>query len=366
LEKADSIVVHSNYRPAATGGVEVVVMNIIRILDSQGQKILCFYGSESESTSLSCDGVDYVPVPIVLKVMGASFLKLGNYRFLQYCWRARLIIYQEPYPSLWPAIWMLRVIFRRRIIMLVHANPVAPKVIEWIYDCLRALVFNGVVAVATSPVTFRQMRFRRFKKEILIPLSVPSASNEALHTLELPPRYILYFGRIASYKGVEILIDAMTELPEVSLVIAGDGPLADAIEQGIVSKHLKNVCFKRGFASEREKEELIQRCEFVIFPSTSENEAFGLVQLEAMRVGKAIINTRLNSGVNYVAPNDECAVSVDPRDPHELAKAIRRLWFDAGLADRLGRAGFQRFSTLFCESSFARAWHQVVEDQLRD
>ena len=42
-------------------------------------------------------------------------------------------------------------------------------------------------------------------------------------------RYALYFGRISEEKGTQVLIEAAKSLPEVSFIIAGNGPMEDRI-----------------------------------------------------------------------------------------------------------------------------------------
>ena len=88
-------------------------------------------------------------------------------------------------------------------------------------------------------------------------------------------------------------------------------------------------------------------CEFLVFPSVSKNEAFGLIQLEAMRESKAIINTNLNTGVNFVAPHDVCAVTVTPNSFAKLAEAINLLWNNKDYLSYLSVNSHSRFNNNF-------------------
>ena len=56
-------------------------------------------------------------------------------------------------------------------------------------------------------------------------------------------KYILYFGRLSIEKGIKTLIEAVKELPEITLVLAGTGPL-EKIADGV--KNIKAVGFKNG------------------------------------------------------------------------------------------------------------------------
>lgn len=72
--------------------------------------------------------------------------------------------------------------------------------------------------------------------------------------------YVLYFGRFSEEKGIDTLIQAAKELPDVQFIFAGIGPLESEIS-GI--KNFKNVGFQKGEALER----LIREAKFSVYPS---------------------------------------------------------------------------------------------------
>lgn len=313
-ESADNVLIHSNYSPDNHGGIEFVVSVLLRLF-SKGNNLTCFYGGKQNTTSCADDNIQYISRRILLKAGGASFLSWGNLSFISCALKSRLIIFQEPYPSLWPAVLFLRHFMRKKFIVLLHANPVSKNWIMRLYDKIRSFVFSGSVCVTTSPALLDQIDSSRFFKSLVIPLCIPDHLLNCQERLQLENRYALYIGRLATYKGIEYLLESSRICQEVNFVIAGDGPLAAYITNFIRENNVKNILFINRFVTEEEKCELIFRSSFLLFPSVSENEAFGLVQLEAMRAGKAIINTWLNSGVNYVAPNLVCAITVPQRIP---------------------------------------------------
>ena len=89
-----------------------------------------------------------------------------------------------------------------------------------------------------------------------------------------------------------------------------------------------------------------------VLPSIGDNEAFGIVQLEAMACGKAIVNTRLATGVPWVARDGAEARTVSPGSTAELAAAIRQLLDDGDGAAELGRRGRARVAELFERACF--------------
>jgi glycosyltransferase involved in cell wall biosynthesis len=80
------------------------------------------------------------------------------------------------------------------------------------------------------------------------------------------------------------------------------------------------------------------RCEVFCLPSVQ--EGFGIVFLEAMAAGKAIIAARASAVPEVVGDG----VLVEPGQPEALADAISRLHQDPDFRDALGRAGRRRVS----------------------
>jgi glycosyltransferase involved in cell wall biosynthesis len=247
------------------------------------------------------------------------------------------------------------------MIVLVHANPVAPSFVMSVYSFLRKIVFRGALCISTSPNLLNKVKASGYVDARVIPLCIPEKPLPKTYVLDLPKRFALYFGRLAGYKGIPHLLDAAIDSPEVNFVIAGMGPLSTTVQKYISDYSLGNVLLINRFISDEEKLELIARCDFLVFPSTNQNEAFGLVQLEAMRYAKAIVNTWIDSGVNFVAPHGVCALTVKASDAKALSSAIRKLWDDHELAKRLGNSGRMRYLELFSESKFQSAWKSIIK-----
>jgi glycosyltransferase involved in cell wall biosynthesis len=358
------ILVQSNYRPDNFGGVEYVVRNLLRLFSSMGFSLECFFGGKDAPFGGGFDGIRFVHRPILYRLKGASILSFGNSFFSLRAFRSDLIVFQEPYPFLWPSILFARLFTNTPIIVVVHANPVSRRVIMMAYDWMRSIVFSGAYCVVTSPKMLDQINIKRFVKVDVIPLCIANTEAQVAGTMALPKRYALFIGRIVRYKGIEVLLTSIEQCPSVQFVIVGDGALAGRVTSFLRERRLTNIIFLNRLVTEDEKLELIERSDFLLFPSISENEAFGLVQLEAMRAKKAVINTRLNSGVNFVAPDKVCALTVDRKDPHQLSEAIRRLWNHPALSKELGENGFERFNSLFSEVAFSDRWRTLVNEVL--
>lgn len=361
------ILLHSNYKPSSSGGIEFVVKQLVSIFDHDFN-VSVFYGGANNSRFYS-GRVLHIERKIVVKIRGACLLSFGNLIFFKRALKSDIVIFQEPYPSLWLALVGLRFFGKCELVCYMHADPSAGKVVSFIYRKLRRSIFNSFHVVATSEPLSRSLDLNERTKHPLtvIPLAVPDKffGPESLpatkgNPFELPSRFFLYYGRLADYKGLKVLCECAFRLPACNFVIAGVGPLSDYIENFIEDHKLSNVIFIKEFISEEEKKFLLSQCHCFILPSLNKNEAFGLVQLEAMSASRPIINTKLGNGVNFVAPSGEVAVGTVAGDVDSLVDAVCRLAGDEELATLLGKNGRERFENFFSRESFSIRWMDLI------
>jgi glycosyltransferase involved in cell wall biosynthesis len=142
---------------------------------------------------------------------------------------------------------------------------------------------------------------------------------------------LLYVGRIASEKGLNVLIKAANLLEEsgssFKLILVGDGP---AREQLAKASH-DNIVFL-GYKSGRELQELYASGDIFVFPSST--ETFGNVILEAMCSGLPVVAARAG-GVKDNVIDMYNGLTFQPGDPADMAKAIILLIQDPELRSRL-------------------------------
>src|SRR6185295_8894714 len=128
------------------------------------------------------------------------------------------------------------------------------------------------------------------------------------------------------YKGHRELIEAwpivLKRIPEAQLWIAGEGDLRPELEE--VAKRVgvtQSVKFL-GRVSEERKQQLLEQARCLVMPSRG--EGFGLVYLEAMRLGRPCLVSTLDAGREVVNP-PEAGLAANPDNADELADAISRL-----------------------------------------
>lgn len=135
--------------------------------------------------------------------------------------------------------------------------------------------------------------------------------------------YVIYFGRYSQEKGVKTLVNVCRELPGVSFIFAGKGPLENELE-GI--DNVKNVGFKTG----KEFETLIRQAKFSVYPSEwYENCPFSV--MESISMGTPVIGANIG-GIPELIDNGKTGILFKSGDKEELKNTILKAVNDKTLA----------------------------------
>lgn len=171
---------------------------------------------------------------------------------------------------------------------------------------------------------------------------------------------IFSVGRHVYYKGFDVLIRAMQSL-DAELWIGGHGPLTTALMQLARDLRLDERVKFVGFIPDPLLVAYFETCDVFCMPSVERAEQFGLVQLEAMFCGKPVVTTRLGTGVEYVTLDGETGLLVPPKDPQALADALRTLFGNPALRERMGTAGRRRVEEIFSVKQMVRKTIDVYQ-----
>jgi lipopolysaccharide/colanic/teichoic acid biosynthesis glycosyltransferase/glycosyltransferase involved in cell wall biosynthesis len=175
-----------------------------------------------------------------------------------------------------------------------------------------------------------------------------------------PAPILLFAGRMVRYKGLDVLIRALPGL-EVETILVGDGPLRPSLEA--MAKEL-GVDRRVRFVGEVSDEELLAwyyASEMFVLPSISRQEAFGIVQLEAMLCGRPVISTDVPTGVPWVNEHERTGLVVRHGDVAALRGAIARLACEVAFRQKLGEGARARVLAQFTAGQMCGGMEALYE-----
>jgi starch synthase len=181
--------------------------------------------------------------------------------------------------------------------------------------------------------------------------------RDALDRHRVHAPYVLFVGRITEQKGIFPLLEAARALPDgVELVLCASSPDTPEVEARLRAAVADQPRI-RWIDTMVPVDELIQLYSHAaVFACPSIYEPFGLINLEAMACGTAIVASRVG-GIPEVVVDGETGDLVPPGDPGALAAALRGALADPDRAARMGAAGRRRVETHF-------SWDRIAEQTL--
>ena len=167
--------------------------------------------------------------------------------------------------------------------------------------------------------------------------------------------YVLGMGRLVHKKGFDLLLRAFSMVAsqrrDVDLMIVGEGPEEANLRQLATGLGLSHRVQFVGFRHGAEKIALLKGCE--LFAACSRREPMGIVILEALAAGRAVVATQVD-GIPDMITHGFNGLLVEPEDAHAAASAMLRLLKDDGQRRQLERRAM---------SSVARYDWPVITDR---
>jgi glycosyltransferase involved in cell wall biosynthesis len=118
---------------------------------------------------------------------------------------------------------------------------------------------------------------------------------------QLTEPYILFFGRISFYKGIDILISTIPEIlkiyPNQKFIIAGRSE-GYTIDDQVIKKYKKNIVFINKYINSSDLVKLIQYSKFLVCPYRDASQSG--VLMTALAIGKPVIATSVGAFPEYI------------------------------------------------------------------
>ncbi|CUR50922.1 Putative glycosyltransferase, cell wall synthesis-related [Nitrosotalea devaniterrae] len=176
----------------------------------------------------------------------------------------------------------------------------------------------------------------------------------------------IFIGRLVFYKNLDVLINAFAKIiekiPDARLVIVGNGPQRNHLEQLVESLGLKNSISFTGMISDAEKIRLISESKVLLNPSLV--EGFGIVVLEGFACGKPVI-TSDSKPLSDLIDDGLDGYVIPATDTNSWAEKIIELLSDGSKCTKMGMQGKKKVAEKYSISKLgddmASLYKQVIK-----
>ena len=338
------------------GGIEAVIEQINESLPNEEfeKEVICCSNTDKSSIK---DGVKYTRCKYLFDFAANSISPQLFFKMMFH--KTDIIHFHMPVIQnvvIWAILYHLGLLKYKKMFVTYHSDVVGyDKIMKPFVPLYRYFLSKADKIHVLSPNIIKSSNMLTAVKDkcIVIPqgISLEDKSNEE-KVNKIKQNYqgkkILFsLGRLVPYKGFIYGIEAMKNVENAVYLIGGNGPLKAEFEEYIKENKLQNKVVLLGRVEDCDLDSYYKACDIYLFPSIMQSEAFGIVQIEAMKYSKPVINTNLRTGVNYVSIHEETGLTVEPRNPEQLAEAINKLLNNEELRLQYGRAAKERVKSLF-------------------
>jgi glycosyltransferase involved in cell wall biosynthesis len=183
---------------------------------------------------------------------------------------------------------------------------------------------------------------RNLPESAVIPMGTDLTDRFTPEPAVLREPFLLFVGRLVRKKGVDVLLDAFARIagdhPELTVVIAGDGPERTALEAQAVKLGIGGRVQFLGSVRNDHLPDIYRRATAAVFPfrqeASGDQEGFGLVVVEAMGCGCPVI-CGLVTATREIVNHERTGLLCERESPQAITDAISRLIADEPLRSQL-------------------------------
>jgi glycosyltransferase involved in cell wall biosynthesis len=175
----------------------------------------------------------------------------------------------------------------------------------------------------------------------------------------------LALGRLHPNKGFDLLLEALAETRNVTLWIAGDGPLRSSLER--LASRLGIAGRVRFLGWREDVPQLLAAADLLVCPSL--HEPLGNVVIEAWSAGLPVVATASDGPAALIQDGESGILVPLPGSrgggPQALAQAIERVCADPALRAKLGEAGHRAYEAEFTEPIVVAGYRSFFDQVTR-
>lgn len=364
-----------------TGGIETVVRQISEgMSDNYEIEVLACHKESFKNTSVEwLRGVKVTKVLSLGTVVSTPIAPAYIANFRKKVKDFDLIHLHVPFPLGEIALAITTLRKDQKFLITAHADP---QLTRWgnLFK-FYASVFNRTLEKANQIVVTAPNNKENFisldgfrDKTSIIPLAPDFTPNTIIkesakkklrekYGFKVNDRIVLYVGRLAKYKGIDYLIRAIKYV-DAKLLIVGSGPLKESLMELPKQIGISEKVIFTGFAEDNVLPVFYSLSDVFVLPSINEGEAFGIVQVEALKFGLPVVNTSLPTGVPFVSRNGETGYTVSPENSKELAVALNKLFNDRIIYEQFSKKAKER-AKVFTMDKMLLKYKNVYDELLK-
>jgi len=218
-------------------------------------------------------------------------------------------------------------------------------------------LFNAIKKWTISRCTYICVVSKAMQKRVM-ELGVPESKSRVMPMgvdltglfrpvpgVERRSNRIIFVGRLVEKKGVSVLLSAMPEVvrqfPDTELIVVGDGPLRQALEQQVRQLDMGGHVHFYGSVTHAQLPELYSSAAIAVVPSivaaSGDQEGLGLVIIEALGCGCAVVASSLAAISDVIDEQTGCLVR--PGDVADMIVNLSTLLNDTARCTQMAERG---------------------------
>ncbi len=259
-----------------------------------------------------------------------------------------------------------------QIVVHYHNKGVANRQDKLLDNILYKKFFKGLKVILLANKLYEDVKKYVAKEDSFVcPNGIPESLNTepAAERHNNPPR-ILFLSNLIVSKGVLVLLDALKILKDSSIFFCCDIVGKETSElnakkfaKEIDKRGLNQIVFYVGSKYGKEKQEVLKNADIFTFPTFYHNEAFPLVNLEAMEYKLPVISTN-EGGITEMIENGVNGLICERQNAQSLAEALKKLLLNKDLRIQYGENGYKKFKFKYTLHSFELNLVSVLKDIL--
>jgi glycosyltransferase involved in cell wall biosynthesis len=370
------------------GGVVSVVGNLAKYLESQGHKVVFFNFGHQHFLKKKTTKWGFLGYDMKLRSMksdvcpplgGIAFWAFFPITLLQIIWllhKHKIQVVNIHYAvDTYIFFAICRWLFKIKLVVSIHGADFFPdgnpqtkysRFMKWLLSSADRIVSPSYGFLREFLALFPSLQSKSHCIHNGMDFDELGRLEDASSSEKLG-KYLMCIAAHVHKKGIDVLLQAFDRLrtfdPEIRLVLVGDGPLREKLEDLSSHLNLGDSCIFLGTKKRREINKLLHGCQAFVLPSRS--EPFGISIIEAMFCGKAVIASAVG-GIPEIITNGENGLLVEPDNSEALYQGMKEVLYNDALREKIGSNGkstvIEKFSYVQNGKTYERLFGVLLED----